>query len=126
MLKSSANAEYRDEVAAIVAHNLQTYMKEHRWTGRSLALALGLKPIYVQRRMSGEVEMSATDLKLIGDKIGMTLDDFYKVPPTGIEPATYGTDVRRFTDGREALERDELGTLHDLAARRERNAKRSA
>ena len=78
MQKTAAHAEVRDEVADLVAGNLSDHMEAERWTGRSFALALGLQPIYVQRRMSGEVELSATDLKVFADKLGIRVQDLFK------------------------------------------------
>ena len=77
MLKTTAHADVRDETANTVAANLSDYMKQRRWTGRSFALALGLKPIYVQRRMSGEVEMSATDLRVFAQQLEIREQDFF-------------------------------------------------
>lgn len=90
MLKSTAHADQHDATALLVAANLTQYMDERRWTGRSFALAHGFTPIYVQRRMSGEVEMSATDLKVFADHLGIKVQDLYK--PQGKTKAPSGSN----------------------------------
>lgn len=89
MQKSAATAEVRDETAEVVAANLAAIMKANRWTGRSFALAHGLQPVYVQRRASGEVELSASDLRFFADNLSCSVEDFYR--PT----KDYGSDVSR-------------------------------
>ena len=63
--------------AEIVAHNLTTLLTENRWSGRKAAMALGLNPMYVTRRMSGDVECSASDLALFADFLSVPVGAFF-------------------------------------------------
>ena len=92
MIKNTAHAEERDLTNEIVAENLRHFMSAERWSGRRLAHELGLQPVYVQRRMSGEVELSVSDLKMFSDKLGAKVQDFF-VPRT--EPRPGGGARRR-------------------------------
>ncbi len=98
-------------VAITVAQNLTYLLESNRWSGRKAAIALGLTPMYVTRRMSGAVECSASDLAIFAGLLRVPVGAFFAereekaptpqgggqdVPPTGIEPATFGTNVRRF------------------------------
>ena len=116
MQKTAALEPERDEISAIVAYNLREQMKGQRWSGRAFATSLGLPPAYIQRRMSGDSELSATDLKVFAEKLGVKIQDFYKVPPTGIEPATYGTYVRRLDDYRTVTPIDDIDAVRDELA----------
>ena len=115
MIKSEAHGERRDETAEIVAVNLRDTMKLKRWTGRSLALSLGLKPIYVQRRMSGEVEMSATDLRVFADQLEITVQDFFKETPQ-ITNRSLATVHYLRPDTQETPERDTLAPVTKIGA----------
>ena len=89
-------------------------------TRRDLALLLGLAAPAVTRRINGEIDWRVSELRAIADYLGSSvsylvgeadddrrpahmqngptadaIEPFRSVPPTGVEPATYGTGNRR-------------------------------
>ena len=55
----------------LVAANLRAEMGRQRWTGRKMAAALGMTAPYVNRRMSGATPMTAEDMVMFADLIGI-------------------------------------------------------
>lgn len=94
-----------DPIAQTIAANLSDMLKSNRWSRRSAAMHLGLTPMYVNRRASGEVECTGSDLKLFADLFGVTVERFYMerdaAPVTTLDPSKnaeprtsdYGDDV---------------------------------
>ena len=91
-----------------------------RWTNRKAAAALGLTHTYVGRRRNGENDLTFADVEMFASLLRLTPEQLFAelrsaalspspvndegrseerpstdVPPTGVEPATYGTNVRR-------------------------------
>lgn len=91
-----------------------------RWTNRKAAAALGLTHTYVGRRRNGENDLTFADVEMFASLLRLTPEQLFAelrsaalspspvndegrseerpstdVPPTGVEPATYGTGNRR-------------------------------
>ena len=67
----------------MIAANFSAEMKRARWSGRSMAGALGLTQPYVARRASGEVELSGSDLALFSEFLNIPVSRFFVHPDTG-------------------------------------------
>ncbi|WP_025159506.1 hypothetical protein [Leifsonia aquatica] len=63
MLKAT-KPEETNEIALRAAKNLRGILAEERWSGRKAAIALGLTPMYVGRRLNGEAELSVSDVAM--------------------------------------------------------------
>ena len=63
-----------------VAANLSYYMQKERWSGRQMALELDLNPMYVTRRMSGEVDCTVSDLDRFAAILGISIVQFFETP----------------------------------------------
>ena len=61
----------------IVATNLRTALKDQRWSERRAADALGLTHAYVNRRVSGETELSGSDIAMFASFLRMREQDFF-------------------------------------------------
>lgn len=63
MLKAE-KPEETNAIAQRAAKNLRGILAEERWSGRKAAIALGLNSMYVNRRLSGEAELSVSDVEM--------------------------------------------------------------
>jgi transcriptional regulator with XRE-family HTH domain len=96
----------RDETRETVASNLDAELTRQRWSKRKAAAALGITPIYVTRRTSGEVELSASDLVMFASFLNIPVTRLLtKLPdldsnqePAGFTPAP----IIRLSDRRPA------------------------
>ena len=102
------------------ARALDRMLEAERWTNRKAASALGLTHTYVGRRRNGELDLTFADVEMFAGLLRLTPEQLFAelraaafdpapvnaegrseerpstdVPPTGVEPATYGTNVRR-------------------------------
>lgn len=91
-----------DEVRIRVACNLDDELKAQRWTRRAAAGELGLTPRYVNSRVAGDVDLSASDLAMFSDFLGVPVSRFFAPRPkddggnvTSIGRATGGARGRR-------------------------------
>lgn len=104
-----------DEIRQTVATNIDALLKSQRWSRRAAAMALGISHRYVNDRAAGDVDVTASDLAMFADFLDVPVSRFFaetqngpaseeteplNVPPTGVEPATYGTNVRQLDDYR--------------------------
>lgn len=55
----------------IVADNLRAEIARKRLSGRQVANSLGLGQMYIARRLSGDVELSASDIIAFSDLLGI-------------------------------------------------------
>lgn len=114
-IASSAFSQ-RDEVRSARAAFVRDALKSERWSVRAAALAIGTNHTSLGARVKGETAFFAEDIESIAILLKRNPVEFYAeylaadtkngpaseetepsdVPPTGIEPATYGTNVRRF------------------------------
>lgn len=66
-----------DRTRAVIASNLAAELKRQRWTGRSAASALGLSQPYVSRRLTGDTELSGSDLALFAGFLKVPVSRFF-------------------------------------------------
>lgn len=64
------SAPARDDLEAAVAAELRAAAARHDVSGAEVARRIGLPPLYVQRRLNGDVAVSVADLILIAEGIG--------------------------------------------------------
>lgn len=69
-----------------IASNFSAEMKRARWSGRSMAAALGLTQPYVARRAAGTVEMSGSDLALFAKFLEIPVSRFFVEPDDETSP----------------------------------------
>jgi transcriptional regulator with XRE-family HTH domain len=73
-----------DSIRPTVAANLKALLKQHRWSERKAAVRLGLTQGYINRRTSGETELSTSDIVMFAplfDLAPATLtDELLKLP----------------------------------------------
>lgn len=86
MLKAAKPAE-SNEIALRAAKNLRGLLAEERWSGRKAAVALGLTPMYVNRRLSGEAELSVSDVEMFARLLKLESSALYALlmQPSSIE-----------------------------------------
>lgn len=60
-----------------IASNLDAELTRQRWSKRKAAAALGLSPVYVSRRTSGEVELSGSDLVMFAAFLQIPVTRFF-------------------------------------------------
>jgi transcriptional regulator with XRE-family HTH domain len=77
-MNNSAKSVARDATAQIVAANLAAELTRQRWSARKAATALGLTNVYVSRRTSGDVELSASDLALFAGLLSIPISRFFE------------------------------------------------
>jgi transcriptional regulator with XRE-family HTH domain len=65
---------------AVVADNVRAELARERWTGRKAAAALGVTQTYVSRRLAGITMMSAADLQMFADLVGVPVARFFESP----------------------------------------------
>ena len=63
----------------VVASEIKGELARRSMSQLDLAIAIGKRPEYVQRRLSGSVELSVTDVELIGGALGV---NFLQLPRT--------------------------------------------
>lgn len=66
-----------DETRMTIAANVAAELKRQRWTGRSAAAALGLSQPYVARRLSGDTDLSGSDLALFAAFLKVPVSVFF-------------------------------------------------
>jgi len=66
-----------DEVRETVAANLRATLKQNRWSERKAADALGLTPAYVNRRASGDTDLSSSDLAMFARFLNVPVQHFF-------------------------------------------------
>jgi transcriptional regulator with XRE-family HTH domain len=95
------------DVNMVVASNVRAEFSRTRWSGRKAAAALGLSPMYVNRRLAGETPLDPSDLVMFAELIGVPVAKFFAdttKPLTetdegraarleGLEPPTFCTGV---------------------------------
>lgn len=65
-------------VRELVAANLTAELRRKRFSDRQAATALGLTNVYVSRRASGAVELSASDLALFSDFLDIPISKLFE------------------------------------------------
>lgn len=60
-----------------IADNVAAELARHRYSKRAAALALGMSPLYLYRRLSGDVEFGGSDLAAIADLLGIEAGVFF-------------------------------------------------
>lgn len=78
MLKA-AKPEETNTIALRAAKNLRGILSEERWSGRKAAVALGLTPMYVNRRLNGEAELSVSDVEMFARLLKIDSSALYAV-----------------------------------------------
>ncbi|MWV50098.1 hypothetical protein GRS96_12545 [Rathayibacter sp. VKM Ac-2803] len=73
------------DVNMMVANNVRAELSRERWTGRKAAVALGLTPTYVSRRLSGETPMTPADLVMFSDFLSIPVGRFFAPAKPGTE-----------------------------------------
>lgn len=76
-MESTLRTPNRDATAQTVAANLAAELTRQRWSARKAALALGLTNVYVSRRVSGDVECSASDLAMFATFLDIPITRFF-------------------------------------------------
>ena len=61
----------------IIAANVMAELARRRYSIRAAALALGLKPLYLYRRINGEVEFGGSDLAALADLLDINPGVFF-------------------------------------------------
>lgn len=71
LVKHAIKPQASDELAQRAAKNLRAILSAERWSGRKAALALGLTPMYVTRRLNGDAELSFSDIEAFAGLLKM-------------------------------------------------------
>lgn len=95
------------ETAQIVAANLRRALKDNRWSERQAAAALGLTPAYVNRRASGDTELSASDLAMFSAFLKVPVQNFF----TQITVLSLASVTALTPRPATSVERDEVATV---------------
>src|SRR5690606_4207500 len=95
-MESTVRSTDRDATAQLVAANLAAELTRARWSARKAALALGLTNVYVSRRVSGDVECSASDLAMFASFLAIPIDRFFAGQQKG--PASDETGPRKLLE----------------------------
>ena len=66
-----------DGIRQRVAANVDAQLANQRWSRRAAANELGFTQRYVNSRMNGEVDMSATDLAIFAELLNVSVDSFF-------------------------------------------------
>lgn len=69
-----------DEVRELVARNLDQLLKEQRWSRRAASAALGLTHTYVNSRVAGDTDLSASDLDMFAAFLDVPVARFFQAP----------------------------------------------
>ena len=70
-MKHAIKPQDSEELAQRAARNLRGILAAERWSGRKAALALGLTPMYVTRRLKGDAELSFSDIAMFAGLLGV-------------------------------------------------------
>lgn len=108
---SNAMQAVPDEVRERVAANLRRELKDNRWSERKAAAALGLSPAYINRRASGETELSASDIAMFASFLDVPEQKFF-LPITVRSLAT----VHQLRPTLPAVERDTIACVTRIGA----------
>lgn len=60
-----------------VASEVRAEAARQQISGRELARRLDCKPVYIARRLSGEVDFSSTDLRRVADILAVPVSQFF-------------------------------------------------
>lgn len=66
------------DVNQIVAANLRAELSRQRWSGRKAAAALGLTPVYVNRRLNGDTALDPNDLAMFSRLLHVPIGKFFE------------------------------------------------
>ena len=73
VIQMHSHSEDRDP-SQVVADNLAAELARRRMSGRQASAAMGLSVAYVARRISGDTEMSVSDLFAFARLLGVSVD----------------------------------------------------
>lgn len=79
-----------NDTRELVAANLTAELRRQRYSDRQAATALGLTNVYVSRRTSGSVELSATDLVMFSDFLSIPITKLFEGTKKGPETNASG------------------------------------
>jgi transcriptional regulator with XRE-family HTH domain len=92
-MSNTASSIGIDETRELVAANLSAELTRQRWSGRKAAAALGLTQPYVARRMSGDVELSASDIVMFASFLDIPVTKFFEGIKKGPKSGVFGPSL---------------------------------
>lgn|GEM_PF-6182768 len=87
---SNAQSIRVSDTRDLVAANLTAELRRKRYSDRQAATALGLTNVYVSRRASGAVELSATDLVMFSEFLQIPITKLFEGMKKGPETSASG------------------------------------
>lgn len=107
-----------------IANSVAAELARHRYSKRAAALKLGMTPLYLYRRLNGEVEFGGTDLLAIAEMLGISAGAFFpgneKTPPAakgeGRNARLEGLEPPTFCLGAEIVQLDTYRTTQPIVA----------
>lgn len=84
----------------VVADNIRAELSRQRWSGRKAAIALGLTPTYVSRRLSGETPLDANDIYMFAEFLSAPVSKLFELTAKG-QPSDYKATVSDIATERE-------------------------
>jgi len=82
-----------DTTRTHIAGNVAAELARHRYSKRAAALALGMTPLYLYRRLNSEVEFGGSDLAAIADLLGISPGVFFGETKNAPTPTGEGSKL---------------------------------
>lgn len=114
------------DIQQVVAANVRAELARERWSGRRAASALGMSPMYINRRLSGDTPMDVNDLAMFSRLLGVPVGVFFETNEKA--PTAMSGEGRMLpemdsnhqpADSESAAEARELASVTELHPRRD-------
>lgn len=78
------NPRPQDLVSAhTLVDNLKRRLADERWSARKAAIKLNVSPMYISRRLNGEVECTVSDLFIFAELLRIPVVELFELPRLG-------------------------------------------